>query len=75
MTKASVLVECTINSHPFTIIEIFFGVFDVEEDWIMLNHLILMAKYYIYTCKLNHVNPSLRVYNVNIRAAYQTEKR
>jgi len=34
---------CKINSHPFTIVEIFFGLFDAEEDWIMLNDLILKA--------------------------------
>ena len=54
--------ELKINPHPFTftITEILFGVFDVENDWIMLNHLILIAKYYIYTCKLKKVNPLLR---------------
>ena len=30
--------ECKINSNPFAIIEILFGVFDVEDDRIMLNH-------------------------------------
>ena len=39
--------EVKINPHPFTITEILFGVFDVADDWIMLNHLILIDKYYI----------------------------
>ena len=69
------LSECKINSHPFTIMDIFFGVFDTEEDFIILNHLILIAKYYIYKCKLNLVNPSLRVYKAKIRAVYQVEKK
>ena len=67
--------EIKINSHLFTITEILFGVFDVEDDWIILNHLILIAKYYIYTCKLKKVNPSLRVYKAKIRAVYQVEKK
>ena len=46
----------------------------MEDNWVMLNHLILIAKYYIYTCKLNKVNPSLRVYKAKIRAVYQVEK-
>ena len=55
--------EFKINSHPFTIIEILFEVFDVEDDWIILKHLILIAKYnYIYTCKWKKVDPSLRVH-------------
>ena len=67
--------EFKINSHPFTITEILFGVFDVEDDWIILNHLILIAKYYIYTCKLKKVNPSLQVCKAKIRAVYQVEKK
>ena len=46
----------------------------MEDDWIILNHLILIAKYYIYTCKLKKVNPSLQVYKTQIRAVYQVEK-
>ena len=45
------------------------------DDCIMLNHLILIAKYYIYTCKLKKVNISLQVYKAKIRAVYQVEKR
>ena len=45
----------------------------MEDDWIILNHLILIAKYYIYTCSLKKVNPSLRVYKAKIRAVYQVE--
>ena len=45
-----------INSQTFTITEILFGVLDVEDDWIILNHLILIAKYYIYTCKPKKMN-------------------
>ena len=67
--------EIKINPNPFTITEILFGVFDVEDDWIMLNRLILIAIYYIYTCKLKKVNLLLRVYKAKIRAVYQVEKR
>ena len=54
--------------------DIFFGVFNTEDDFILLNHLILTAKFYIYKCKLNIVNPSLRVYKAKIRDVYQVEK-
>ena len=46
----------------------------MEDDWIILNHLILIAKYYIYACKLKKVNPSLQVCKAKIRAVYQVEK-
>ena len=72
---SSWLGECKINSHPFTIMDIFFGAFNTKDDLIMLNHLILIAKHYIYKCKLNLVNPSLRVYKAKIRAVYQEEKK
>ena len=67
--------EFKINSHPFTITEILFVVLDVGDDWIILNHLILIAKYYIYTYKLKKVNPSLQVYKAKIRAVYQVQKK
>ena len=56
--------------------DIFFGVFNAEEDFTILNHLILTAKYiynYIYKCKLNCKNPSIRVYKAKIREIYQVE--
>ena len=47
----------------------------MEDDWTILNHLILIAKYYIYTCKLKKVNLSLQVYKTKIRSIYQVEKK
>ena len=67
--------EFKINSHPFSMTEILFGVLDVQDDWIILNNLILIAKYHIYTCKLKTVNPSSQVYKAKIRAVYPVEKR
>ena len=43
--------ECKVKSQPFTIMDIIFGVFNTEDDYIILNHLILTAKFYIYKCK------------------------
>ena len=63
--------ECQVNLQTFTIMDIFFGVFDAEEDFIILNHLILTAKFYIYKCKLNSKNPSIRVYKAKIGKIYQ----
>jgi len=56
----------------------FFVVFDMEEDWIMLNRFTLIANLNIKSirqCKLNHVNPSLRVYKTKIRAGYEVENK
>ena len=67
--------EFKINWYHFTITEILFGVLDVDDDWIILNHLMLIPKYYIYMCKLKKVYPSLRVYKAKIRAVYQVRKK
>ena len=48
----------------------------MEDDWIILNHLIVIAKYYFYyTCKLKKVNASLRVDKAKIKVVYHVEKR
>ena len=52
---------------------IFFGGFNAEEDFIILHHLILTAKFDIYKCKLNSKNPSIRVYKAKIGEIYQVE--
>ena len=67
--------ECKVKFQPFTIMDIIFGVFNTEDDYIILNHLILTAKFYIYKCKLNLVNPSLRVYRAKISKVYQVERK
>ena len=36
-----------------TLENVFFGVFHVVEDFHVVNHIILLAKCYIYNCKLN----------------------
>ena len=55
--------------------DIVFGVFNAEEYFIILNHLILIAKFYIYKCKLNSKNPSIRVHKAMIGEIYQVEKK
>jgi len=69
------LIECSISLQPLTLTDIVFGIFNVEKDFDILNHLVLAAKLYIYKCKLNNVNPSLQVYKAKIKGVYQIEKR
>ena len=68
------LIECSIALQPLTHY-IVFGIFNVEKDFDILNHVVLAAKLYIYKCKLNNVNPSLQAYKAKIRGVYQIEKR
>ena len=50
-----------IFMETLTLINVLFGVFNDNEDFAILNHLILIAKYFIYKCKLNKTKPTLRV--------------
>ena len=56
-TFTSWLTNQNITLETLTLVNILFGVYDEHEDNIILNHLILMAKFYIYKCKLNNTNP------------------
>ena len=69
------LCNFNVKFQPFTIMDILFGVSNTGDDYIILNHLTLTAKLDIYKCKLNIVDPSLRVCNAKIRAVYQLEKK
>ena len=55
--------------------DILLGELNTQDDYIILNHLILTTKCYIYKGKLNIVNPSLQVYKAKVRAVYQVEKK
>jgi len=72
--KASGLTKQNIRLEALTLVNVLFGVFNENEDNIILNHLILMGKFYIYTCKLNSTNPSLKVFIVKTKTVYQKER-
>jgi len=50
-------------------------VFNVVEDFHILNHIILLAKYYIYKRKLNIIHPSLKVFIAKVKATCQIEQK
>ena len=58
-----------------TLENVFFGVFNVVEDFHVVNHIILLAKYYIYNCKLNVIYPSLKVFIAKVKATCQIEQK
>ena len=53
----------------------FYVVFNAGEDFVILNHLILVAKFYIYGFKLNGVKPAMRVFTTKIGAIHSIESR
>ena len=67
------LTKQNISLEALTLLNILFGVFNENEDNIILNHLILIVKLYIYKCKLNGTNPSLKVFIARTKTVCQRE--
>ena len=70
----SCLTNKNISLEALTLENILFGVYNENEDNIILNHLIIMAKSYIYKSKLNRKNPSLKVFIAKTETVYQLER-
>ena len=56
-----------------TLMTILFDEFSESKDNI-LNHLILMVKFYIYKCKLNDRKPSLKVFVAKVKILQDIER-
>ena len=67
--------EQMVNLTSLTLENVFFGVFHGVEDFHVVNHIILLAKYYIYSCKLNVIHPSLKVLIAKLKATCQIEQK
>ena len=44
-------------------------------DSLLYNHLILLSKQFIYSCKLKNVLPTRAIFLVKVKAVYQMERR
>ena len=71
---SSWIIKQNISMETLTLINILFGVFDDNEDFVILNHLLLIAKSFIYKCKLNKTKPALRVFVEKIKLVYHIER-
>ena len=56
-----------IFMETLTLTNVLFGVFNDNEDFLILNHLLLIAKYFIYKCKLNKTKPTFGVFFEKIK--------
>ena len=54
-------------------LDILFGKFDLDKDFLLVNHIILLAKYFIYKCKLSKPSPSLTVFKAKLKATYKLQ--
>ena len=53
--------------------DIIFGDWQRKEDFLLLNHIILIAKRYIYYCRINNSKPLFNVLKVRIKSVYLLE--
>ena len=59
------------RSSTLTLENFIFGVFNFVEDFHVLNHIIWLAKHYIYKRILNIIHRSLKVFIAKVKATYQ----
>ena len=57
----------------FSLIDVLFGKFNIDEDFIVINHILLLAKFYIYRSKLDNTKPSLEVFKTKLKAIFNIE--
>ena len=57
----------------FALVDVLFGKFDTDKDFIVINNILLLAKFYIYRCKLNNTKPSLEVFTAKLKATLNIE--
>ena len=53
-----------------SLLDILFGKFDLEKNFLLVNHILLLAKYFTYRCKLSKIIPSLLVFKAKLKATY-----
>jgi len=56
-----------------SLLGILFGKYDLEKDFLLVNHILLLDKYFIYKCKLLKVIPSLLVFKTKLKVTYKLE--
>ena len=61
-----------IEIEPLSTKDIMFGIVDCNRD-LFVNHILLIAKKYIYSCRCNKTKPSIIVLNASIRMIHRVE--
>ena len=56
-----------------SLLDILFGKFDLEKNFLLVNHIFFLAKYFIYRCKLCKIIPSLLVFKAKLKATHKVE--
>ena len=57
----------------FTFKDIFFGKFGLDKDFMLINHILLLAKLFIYRCKIDKIVPSFEIFKAKLKVNYNLE--
>ena len=52
--------------------DMMFGILTCEDE-LFINHILMVAKQYLYSCRQNKFLPSIKVFNSKIKLIYQLE--
>ena len=61
------------ESIHITITDVLFGKFNVDEGFMIINHVLLLGKSFIYRSKLNIIKPSLEMYKAKLKRTLNIE--
>ena len=50
--------------------DLIFGKFDIQDDFILINHILLLGKYYIYSRKCQNAKPLLKGFIAKMKQIY-----
>ena len=62
-----------INIESLSAIDIIFSDWQRKDCFVLFNHIILIAKQYIYYCRTNNLKPLFNVLLLRIKSVYQLE--
>ena len=54
-------------------VDLIFGKFDIQDDFTLINHILLLGKYYIYSRKCQNAKPSLKGFIAKTKRVYSIE--
>ena len=54
-------------------VDVFFGKFNINKAFMVTNHILLLAKLFVYICKLDKKDPSLDDFKAKLKATCKVE--
>ena len=67
------LIDNDVHAETISESDVIFGRFDIVEDYTLINHILLLGKYYIYCKKCHSCVPSIRGFIARARRVFNIE--